>query len=194
MEWGYVLRLLRELRGESFAAGAFPVSEEEGLILYTLAFTAAARFNGARVLEAGSGLGYSTAWLLLGVEHGGGGLVYAVERSPRRAARVAEAAEELGLAHRLKVVVGDAVEAAKRLSGELHLVFMDIEKYRYLELFEAVEDKVAVGGVVAAHNAWMAPRYVEEASRRTGWVTAVMPTSEALALSVKVEALGGAAR
>ena len=183
--WREMLEFLEGLRRASLSAGAHPVARGEGLILYTLAFTLAARFRGAVVFEAGSGVGYSTAWLLLGVEHGGGGLVYAVERSPQRAARMAEAAERLGLRHRLRVVVGDAVEAARRIGGEVHLVFIDVEKHRYVELFEALEDRVAMGGVVAAHNAWMAPSYVEHVSHREGWVTAVVPSSEGLVVSVK---------
>ncbi len=157
------------------------------MILYTLALASAARFGGATVFEAGSGIGYSTAWLLLGIEHGGGGLVYAVERSPDRAAMLVKAIKRLKLERRLRLLVGDAVEAAQQADERFHMVFMDLEKSRYVELFKAVEGKVVEGGFVVAHNAWMAPGYVQYVKRRDGWITSVVPSSEGLVVSVKVD-------
>ena len=186
MDWKQILNALSELRDASFAAGAYPITQGEGLILYTLALASAARFGGAVVFEAGAGVGYSTAWLLLGIEHGGGGLVYAVERSPDRAGKLIEAVKRLGLGNRLRLLVGDAIEAARRVDEEIHMVFIDIEKSRYVELFKAVEDKVVEGGLVVAHNAWMVPGYVRYVKGKSGWATSIVHSSEGLVVSIKV--------
>jgi predicted O-methyltransferase YrrM len=48
---------------------------------------------------------------------------------------------------------GDAIDIIDEYEGPFDVVLIDCEKERYAEAFDAVRDKVAPGGIVAADNA-----------------------------------------
>ena len=58
-----------------------------------------------------------------------------------------------GYADRAVFEHGDAIEIVGEYDGPFDVVLIDNEKHRYTEAFEAVRDRVPVGGVVAADNA-----------------------------------------
>jgi len=184
-EWEKILSYLRSVREVSFDEHAYPINEEEGLIIYSLTFLVSSKFNSLKVFEAGSGVGYSTLWFLLALKEVGSGLIYAVDRSERKIGKLISHVRKLGLENYLKTIVGDAVEVAKEVEEDFLIVFIDIEKHRYIELFKAVEDKVVPGGLVLAHNAWMASSYVKWIKNRNGWKTIVVPSTGGLVLTVK---------
>jgi len=89
----------------------------------------AASIGARRVLELGSGFGYSAYWFCRAV--GPGGLVILTEGSPERAAEAGTFLERAGFADRIRIEVGDALEIAERIGGEFDIVFNDIDKQDY---------------------------------------------------------------
>lgn len=129
----------------------FPiVGPEVGGTLRLLARLTDAR----RVFEFGSGFGYSAYWFLRGMN---GGEVVLTEVDADELAMAREFFERAGVADRASFEEGDAIDIVDDYDGPFDLVLVDNEKHRYVEAFEAVREKVPVGGVVVADNVMAGP-------------------------------------
>ena len=104
-----------------------------------------------RIFEFGSGYGYSAYWMAPAVPADGEIVLTEVDADELQDARGNLAAS--GYADRAEFEHGDAIETIERYDGPFDLVLIDNEKHRYREAFEAVREKVPVGGVIAADNA-----------------------------------------
>src|SRR6185369_5134259 len=90
----------------------------------------AARSIGARrVMELGSGFGYSAYWFARAV--GPGGEVRCTDGDPANAEAGASFLARAGLGDRVTYHVGDAVEQLSLLDGPFDVVFCDIDKTGY---------------------------------------------------------------
>lgn len=109
---------------DSQAAGLPPieVSAQSARLLYLLTRICGAR----RVLEIGTLAGYSTICLARGV--GAEGSVVTLERSPRHAEIAATNLRRAGVADRVEIVVGAALDTLPGLRGDFDLVFIDADK------------------------------------------------------------------
>ena len=98
------------------------VSPQTARLLYLLV-----RISGARrVLEIGTLAGYSTICLARGV--GPEGSVVTLEHNPRHAEIAAHNLRRAGVADRVEIVVGAALETLPGLAGDFDLVFVDADK------------------------------------------------------------------
>ena len=102
-----------------------------------------------RVFEFGSGFGYSAYWMAPAVDEEI--VLTEVDADELQSAR--DYFEQGGYADRATFEHGDAIDIVERYDGPFDVVLVDNEKRRYTEAFEAVREKVPVGGVVAADNA-----------------------------------------
>lgn len=107
------------------------VSAQQGKFLCLLAGAMQAR----RILELGTLGGFSTIWLARGA--GPQGRVVTLEYEPRHAAVARANLQRAGVADRVEVVVGAALETLPTLTGDpFDLVFIDADKQNnaaYLE-------------------------------------------------------------
>ncbi len=109
---------------DSAAAGLPPieVSPQSARLLFLLT-----RISGARrVLEIGTLGGYSTICLARGV--GAEGSVVTLEFDPRHAEVAATNLQRAGVADRVEIVVGAALDSLPGLTGDFDLVFIDADK------------------------------------------------------------------
>ena len=115
---------LRAALTDSQAAGLPPieVSAQSARLLYLLTRICGAR----RVLEIGTLAGYSTICLARGV--GAEGSVVTLERSGRHADIAAANLRRAGVADRVEIVVGAALDTLPGLRGDFDLVFIDADK------------------------------------------------------------------
>ncbi|MFB6206543.1 MAG: O-methyltransferase [Haloglomus sp.] len=107
-----------------------------------------------RVFEFGSGFGYSAYWMAPALPPDGDLVLTEVDEDELTDAR--EYLERGGYADRARFEAGDALATVERYDGPFDLVLLDHEKQRYAEAFEAVREKVPVGGLVCADNAMTA--------------------------------------
>lgn len=109
---------------ESHAHGLPPieVSAQSGRMLHLLTEIACSR----RVLEIGTLGGFSTICLARGV--GADGRVVTLERNPGYAELARRNLERAGVADRVTVVVGPALDTLPGLTGDFDLVFIDADK------------------------------------------------------------------
>lgn len=136
----------------SAAAGLPPiqVSAPQGKLLQLLAQAMAA----GRILEIGTLGGYSTTWLALGLPPDGH--LVTLEADPRHAEVARANLARAGLADRVEVRVGPALETLPRLAAEggppFDLTFIDADKQSYPAYFEWALKLARPGSLIVADN------------------------------------------
>jgi predicted O-methyltransferase YrrM len=103
-----------------------------------------------RVIDLGSGFGYSAYWLARGV--GPAGRVVLTEKSPDQASQALDFLRRGGLAERVQIEVGDALDVIQRIGGEFDLVFNDIDKADYPRVFDRAAAALRPGGLLVSDN------------------------------------------
>jgi len=126
------------------------VSAGQGKFLYMLAKLSGAR----RILEIGALGGYSTLWLARALPEGGRMVTLELER--RHAEVAAGNIERAGLADKVEVIVGPALESLPALAARsqvpFDLVFLDADKVNYPAYFREVMRMVRPGALILADN------------------------------------------
>ncbi len=196
-------RTLRELRERGLGAGLPPiqVGPMDGLHLEVLARACGAR----KAVELGTLFGYSGVCLARGLPPGG--RLHTFERDPRHAALAREAFERAGVAERVTIHLGRALELLRGIEGEgpFDLVFIDADKRGYLDYLAWAEEHLRVGGMLLADNTfgfgWVhdpasagedreeietLARFSERLAHGGRFRATILPTAEGLSLGVKV--------
>lgn len=153
---------------DSQAAGLPPIelSAQSARLLYLLT-----RIAGARtVLEIGTLGGYSTIGLARGV--GPDGSVVTLERSARNAEIAAGNLRRAGVADRVQIVVGTALETLPALAsgvdgGAFDLVFIDADKENNVHYLNWAIELGRPGTVIVVDNVVRAGRVVDPAAEDT---------------------------
>ncbi len=117
-----------------------------GRMLYQLAKTAGAR----RVFEMGSAIGYSTLWLARAA--GAKGVVYYTDGDPANAERARANLKRAGVLSRVRILVGDALDLLKSTPGQFDLIFNDVHKLQYPEVFRLAMPRLRAGGLFVSDN------------------------------------------
>lgn len=115
-------------------------------VLYQLARLVRAR----RVFEMGSAIGYSTLWLARAV--GPNGRVFYTDGDPANAARARHYLHRAGVLPRVRIQVGDALELLRKTPGKFDLIFNDVNKVQYPEVFRLVGGRLSKGGLFITDN------------------------------------------
>jgi caffeoyl-CoA O-methyltransferase len=144
------------------------------------------RLSGARrILEIGTFTGYSSISMALALPDGGRITSLDVNEETTAAAR--RYAEEAGVADRIDYRVGPALEELERLDGPWDLVFIDADKENYVNYYEAVLPKLAVGGFIVADNVLWSGRVLGEDGDAT--TQAIKRFNDHVAADERVECL-----
>ena len=103
-----------------------------------------------RIFEMGSAIGYSTIWLARAA--GPKAEVFYTDGSPENAKRAQDYFRRAGVAKRIRVQVGDALEFVKKTPGKFDFIFNDIDKHQYPDALRAALPKLKRGGLLVADN------------------------------------------
>ena len=137
--------LLREME-ERAAREDIPISDPEvGKLLGILARTTGAR----RILEIGAAIGYGTIWMARGAPEA---RVLSIDLDPERLAAARGYLERAGVAERVDLIEGAALEVIQRLEGPFDLVYIDAVKTEYRKYLDLTLPKVRVGGLIVVDN------------------------------------------
>lgn len=115
-----------------------------------------------RLLEVGTGIGYGTLHLARGAREG---RVISIDTDPERLALARGYLERAGVAGRVELVEGRALEVMAGLEGPFHLVFLDGAKGDYRRCLDLALPKVALGGRVVVDNLLWKGRIADPALR-----------------------------
>jgi predicted O-methyltransferase YrrM len=137
----------------------FPiVGAQAGKLLGILARAAGAR----RILELGSGFGYSAWWFARSIPSDG--RVVCTDFSPENRDLALGFLGKAGLADRIEFLVGDALEAARARTERFDIVFNDIDKHAYPESVAVAVSLLRPGGLFVTDNALWSGRVADNPS------------------------------
>lgn len=139
--------LLQELEAYARAHDVPIIGPHGGAFLFAVTRLARAR----RILEVGTAIGYSGLWFARASAPWQGHIT-TIELEPETAERARETFRRAGVAARVEVVVGDALEAIEGLAGPFDLVFLDGDKAQYRPLAERLLPRLEPGGALLADN------------------------------------------
>lgn len=142
---------LQWIQAEADRQGVPPISilPDEGKLIYFLAKAIGAR----RAVEIGVLAGYSGVWIARALPPDG--KLYALELSERHARIAQRSFERAGVAGRIEVVEGPALQSLEAIAphGPFDFVFIDADKPGYVDYLNWAVANLRKGGMVAAHNA-----------------------------------------
>jgi predicted O-methyltransferase YrrM len=191
--------IMREMEELAERDGVPIVHWEAGRLLATLV----GALDPKAVLEFGTAIGYSTLHM---AEQLRSGRIWTLERDPGRIAQARDFFTRAGVADKVEIVEGDALESVQALDGPFDFVFIDASKdeyRRYLELAEPkltdhallVVDNLLMSGEAAlpedAETQWRkesleaARAFNEELLRSTSWTGSVLPVGDGVGLAVR---------
>ncbi len=135
----------------------FPiVGPQVGRLLLALARSIGA----GRVLELGSGFGYSAWWFAMAV--GPEGRVILTEGSSDNAGLARDFLDRAGLGERVEIRVGDGLEIANEYPGPFDIVFNDIDKQDYPRALPVARERLRPGGLFITDNMLWQGRVLDE--------------------------------
>jgi predicted O-methyltransferase YrrM len=186
--------VLREME-EHAAAHHFPIiGPLVGRLLYQMALITSAD----RVLELGSGFGYSAYWFSMAL--GERGLITMIDGSDDNRAKAEEYFQRGGIQTPHEFHVGDALTVLKDIDGPFDIVLNDIDKEGYPDTLDPVAARLRPGGVFITDNLlWSgrildqkpdaATRGVVEFARRLyadeRFVTTIVPLRDGVSVAVR---------
>jgi predicted O-methyltransferase YrrM len=151
--------LLAEMEAYAAAHGV-PISDPEVGRLLTLL----ARARGARrILEVGTAIGYGAVCLARGAPEA---QVVTLEAVAETAAVARGFLARAGVAERVEVLEGQALDLLHRLDGPFDLVYLDAAKGEYRRYLDAALPRLSLGGLVVADNVLWKGRVAEPLEER----------------------------
>jgi predicted O-methyltransferase YrrM len=152
--------LLREMERYAARHDVPIIGPSCGRLLYQLARLIGAR----RIFEMGSAIGYSTLWLARAV--GPSGTVFYTDGDPANARRAEGYFRRAGVLDRIRILEGDALESLNSTEGQFDLIFNDVSKIQYPQVFRLAVPRLRSGGLFIADNVLLAGRPARPASKR----------------------------
>jgi caffeoyl-CoA O-methyltransferase len=159
-----------------------------------------ARLIGARkIFEMGSAIGYSTIWWARAA--GKGGKVFYTDGDPKNADEARGYFQRAGVAGRIHLGVGDALELLSEQKQQFDIIFNDVDKQDYPRVLLMAASRLRPGGLFITDNVlWSGrvtqpdaneetTRAIQELNRRlwasNQFFTTILPIRDGVAVAVK---------
>jgi predicted O-methyltransferase YrrM len=169
----HVERYLHELRPERspVMAEMEELAEREGVPIVhweTGRFLAALvrALDPELVLEVGTAIGYSTLHMAEAMD---GGRLVTLELDSTRAAQARDFLGRAGVAERVDIVEGDALETIPGLDGPFDLLFLDAAKDQYPDYLKLAEPKLSERALLVVDNLLMSGEIALPEDAETYW-------------------------
>ena len=187
--------VLAEIEAEATKRKIPIVGPTVGRVLYQLATL----IHAGTVFELGSAIGYSTIWWARAV--GKNGKVYYTDGDRKNADQARKYFERTGVAERINIGVGDALELLSEHKQEFDVIFNDVDKEDYPRVFRLATSRLRKGGLFITDNVLWSGRVADprnkEASTKAilefnrllydspDFLTSILPIRDGLAVAVK---------
>jgi caffeoyl-CoA O-methyltransferase len=155
--------------------------------------------NAKTVFELGSAIGYSTIWWAQAV--GEKGRVTYTDGDPKNAERARGYFDRAGVAGRITIHTGDALEYLSEQKQEFDVIFNDVDKTDYPRVLRLVSPRLRKGGLFITDNVLWSGRVAEknpksaetkailEFNRQLGaspeFMTTILPIRDGVAVALK---------
>jgi predicted O-methyltransferase YrrM len=138
--------VLQAMEAEAAERGFPIVGRNVGVTLEVLARAVGAR----RIVELGSGFGYSAYWHSRAV--GSAGELHLTDGDPELARAAEGYLTRAGLWQPITFHVGDALTSLSAIEGTFDVVFCDIDKEGYPDAWRSARDRIRPGGLYVCDN------------------------------------------
>lgn len=138
--------VLAEMEAEAAKRNIPIVGPAVGRILHQLALMIGAQ----TIFEMGSAIGYSTIWWARAV--GKGGRVFYTDGDGKNAQQARGYFERAGVADRIDIAVGDALEHLSEQKQEFDIIFNDVDKEDYPRVLRLAIPRLRKGGLFVTDN------------------------------------------
>jgi predicted O-methyltransferase YrrM len=187
--------VLQEMEQVAKERGIPIIGPAVGRLLFQLALTTQAR----RVFEMGSAIGYSTIWMARAVMDDG--IVYYTDGNPDNARQAEIYFQRAGVAGRVKILVGNALDLIDQVEGPFDIIFNDVDKYQYPQVFYKAAARIRQGGLLISDNVLWSGRVAHqdtddwtEAIRQHNrliyeapdFLTTILPLRDGVSVSLKL--------
>jgi caffeoyl-CoA O-methyltransferase len=165
-------------------------------VLQQLALT----INAKTVFELGSAIGYSTIWWAQAV--GDNGRVIYTDGDPKNAERARGYFNRAGVANRVTLHTGDALEVLSEQKQEFDIIFNDVDKEDYPRVLRLVAPRLRTGGLFITDNVLWSGRVAEKNPKTaqtkailefnrllyksTDFYTTILPIRDGLAVALRL--------
>jgi caffeoyl-CoA O-methyltransferase len=166
--------VLREMEAEATQRKIPIVGPAVGRFLNQLA-----RMTGATtVFELGSAIGYSTLWWAHAV--GEKGRVYYTDGDRKNADEARRYLERAGVASRVEILVGDALELLSEQKGPFDIIFNDVDKQDYPRVLKLAVPRLRPGGLFVSDNVLWHGRVISPVKENDSATRAIMEFNQLL--------------
>jgi len=148
--------VLAEMEAEAAKRNVPIVGPVVGRILHQLALMTGAK----TVFEMGSAIGYSTIWWARAI--GKGGRVFYTDGDRKNAEQARKYFERAGVADRISIAVGDALELLSEQKQEFDIIFNDVDKEDYPRVFRIAIPRLRKGGLFVTDNVLWSGRVAQK--------------------------------
>lgn len=187
--------VMQEMEAQAAKRDIPIVGPAVGRVLYQYARL----INAKKVFELGSAIGYSTLWFARAV--GEGGEVFYTDADPKNADEASGYFRRAGVAERIHIGVGDALEQLALRQREFDIIFNDVDKEYYPRVLDMAANHLRRGGLFITDNIlWSGQvadvnakdkdtRAIQEFNQRLyamkDFFTTILPLRDGLAVAVK---------
>lgn len=153
-----------------------------------------------RIMELGSGFGYSAMWWALATDDDCE--IHCTEGSAENIRRAEDFLRRAGVLHKVTYHEGDALTSFAKIPGEFDIILMDIDKHEYPAAFRQAFPRLRSGGVFITDNVLWSGRVVQDsppdadtqgilefnhlAHTTPGALTTIIPLRDGVAVTVKI--------
>lgn len=147
--------ILSKMEAEAAKRDIPIVGPAVGRVLHQLALISGAN----NIFEMGSAIGYSTIWWARAI--GDGGRVTYTDGDRKNADEARGYFEKAGVAGRITIKVGDALELLSEQTQSFDVIFCDVDKEDYPRAFRLALSRLRKGGLFVADNVLWSGRVAE---------------------------------
>jgi predicted O-methyltransferase YrrM len=171
-------------RADALAAVYMPISARGGELLYSL--VRASRPD--TIVEFGTSFGISTIYLAAAVADNGKGHIYTTELSAAKVAAAQRNLLEAGLADKVTILPGDALETLLNVAGPVGLALLDGWKDLCLPVLKLLEPRLTAGALVVGDDSSFPSmtdylNYVRDPAN--GYVSVEFPVEDGMEISCR---------
>jgi caffeoyl-CoA O-methyltransferase len=148
--------VLMEIEAEAAKREIPIVGPAVGRILHQLALMIGAK----TVFEMGSAIGYSSIWWARAV--GEGGRVIYTDGDPKNAEQARRYFDRAGVAERIIIKTGDALELLSEQKQQFDVIFNDVDKEDYPRVFRLALPRLRKGGLFVTDNVLWSGRVAQK--------------------------------
>ena len=127
-----------------------------GRLLYVLTKAIQAE----RILELGSGFGYSAYWFAKGLSKNG--QVICTEDNPDNAEHAQVYFHRAKIANKVNFLVGDSLKLIDEVDGQFDIIFNDIDKHQYPKAYRKAVPRLRKGGLLISDNVLWSGQILEK--------------------------------